>query len=96
MGYIFWLLEIGAFYLLLKPQLKKQELSKEECRKYCKAGCFLGVLATLIFVVEMYNRNNALWNGDVSEQLLAALLSITMIPLGLYMIIFVVTHMLRK
>lgn len=96
MGFVFWFLEIWAWILLIVPQVKKYEFSKEECRKYCKTGCSLGIGATICFMLEMYARNNAMWKGDVSEQLLVALLSITMIPLGICIIIFVITHMMRK
>ena len=37
-----------------------------------------------------------MWNGDVSEQLYIGLFSVTMIPLGVYVVIFVITHILRK
>lgn len=96
MDVVFWLLEIAGWILLIIPVIKKQKMEKEECRKFCRCGCGAGIVATLLFAIEMYRRNNAMMNGDISQQLLVMLLSITLIPLGIYLIIFVYSYIIRK
>ena len=96
MDKLFWMLAISGWLLLLIPLLKRKELPKEKCRFYCKSGCALGICATLCFLIGISERSRAMWNGDVSEQLYIGLFSVTMIPLGVYVVIFVITHILRK
>ena len=96
MDKLFWMFAVSGWLLLLIPLLKRKELPKEKCRLYCKIGCALGICATICFLFDISARSRAMWNGDVSEQLYIALLSVTMIPLGVYVVIFVITHILRK
>lgn len=96
MDKLFWMFAVSGWLLLLIPLLKRKELPKEKCRLYCKIGCVLGICATLCFSIDISERSRAMWNGDVSEQLYIGLLSVTMIPLGVCIIIFVITHILRK
>ena len=96
MDKLFWMFAVSGWLLLLIPLIKRKELPKEKCRLNCKIGCVLGICATLCFLIDISERSRAMWNGDVSEQLYIALLSVTMIPLGVYVVIFVITHILRK
>ena len=96
MDKLFWMFAVSGWLLLLIPLLKRKELPKEKCRLYCKIGCVLGICATICFLFDISARSRAMWNGDVSEQLYIGLLSVTMIPLGVCIIIFVITHILRK
>lgn len=96
MGVLFWILGIIAWGLLVFPVIKKGKLEKELCRKLCKGGCWAGIFATVCFVIDIKNRSDAMWNGDVSEQLLVAILSITLIPLGIYMVVFAITHFFKR
>ena len=96
MDKLFWMFAVSGWLLLLIPLLKRKELPKEKCRSYCKIGCALGICATICFLFDISARSRAMWNGDVSEQLYIGLFSVTMIPLGVYVVIFVITHILRK